>query len=116
MQPLLVEVREIAARPGGRAFEAVERVRVLSLPLRSRLQVELRPEPRARRIAFETRAALGIRLDGAFALEALGERRTAVRESVDVRCALPLRAFVVAQARRAQRSLLANLKGRLEGS
>jgi len=115
LQPLLVEVREVAAAPGARAFEAVERVRVLALPLRSRLHVELRPDPQARRVGFATRAPLGIRLDGAFALEALAEGRTAVRESVDVRCAAPLRGFVVAQAMRAQQALLANLKRRLEG-
>jgi len=115
LQPLLVEVREVEAAPGARAFEAVERVRVLALPLRSRLHVELRPDPQARGVAFATRAPFGIRLDGAFALEALGEKRTAVRESVSVRCGAPLLGFVVAQAMRAQEALLANLKRRLEG-
>jgi hypothetical protein len=109
-------VREVAAPPGARAFDAVERVRAFGLPLRSRLRVELRPEREARRVGFATQAALRIRLAGDFALDALGAERTAVRESVTVHCPSPLRAFVVAQARGAQQALLANLKRRLESS
>lgn len=114
LQPLLVEVREVDASPGARAFDAVERVRALGISLRSRLRVELRPERDGARVAFATRAPLGIRLSGAFALEALTPARTAVRESVALRCAPPLRGFVLAQAIRAQEALLANLKRRLE--
>jgi hypothetical protein len=114
LQPLLVEVREVAAPGGARAFEAVEVVRALGVPLRSRLRVELRPEVAAQRVAFATRAPLGIALTGEFALEALGAERTAVRESVTLRCSRLLRPFVVAQATRAQEALLANLKQRLE--
>lgn len=114
LQPLLVEVREVAAPGGVRAFEAVEVVRALGVPLRSRLRVELRPELAAQRVAFATRAPLGIALAGEFALRALGAGRTAVHESVTLRCARLLRPFVAAQARRAQEALLANLKQRLE--
>ena len=116
LQPLLVEVREVPAAPGARAFDALERVRALGLPLWSRLRVELRAEEKARRVAFATRAALGIRLTGAFELAALAAGRTAVRETVSVRCPRLLRPFVVAQARGAQRALLENLKQRLEAS
>ena len=114
LQPLLVEVREVAAPGGARAFEAVEVVRALGVPLRSRLHVELRPERAAQRVCFATRAPLGIALAGEFALLALGAGRTAVRESVTLRCARPLRRFVARQAVRAQEALLANLKRRLE--
>ncbi|HTY16461.1 MAG TPA: hypothetical protein VMH82_01910 [Myxococcota bacterium] len=108
-------MREVRAPPRARAFDAVERVPLLGLPLRSRLHVELRPDREARCVAFATRAALGIRLRGGFSLEALATDRTAVRESVAIECPRALRAFVVARARDAQRALLANLKQRLEG-
>jgi hypothetical protein len=114
LQPLLVEVREVDAPPGARAFDAVERVQALGVPLRSRLRVELRPDREGACVAFATRAPLGIRLSGAFALEALAPARTAVRESVALRCPPPLRRLVLAQAIRAQEALLANLKRRLE--
>ena len=45
LQPLLTSVREIAASEGARAFEAMERIRVLGpLSMLSWLRVELRPD------------------------------------------------------------------------
>jgi hypothetical protein len=115
LQPLLVEVREVAAPAGARAFEAVERVRLLGrIPLRSRLRVELAPDRAARRVHFATRAPLGIRLEGAFALEEAGPGATRVHEMVTLAAPRGLHAWVRAQAVRAQEALLANLKQRLE--
>jgi hypothetical protein len=114
LQPLLASVREIAGPPGARAFAASERVPVTGwLTLPSRLRVELRPDAEGRRIAFATRAPLGVRLAGAFdVIESDGATR--VVESVELRCARWLRGFVVPAAIRAQEALLANLKRRLE--
>jgi hypothetical protein len=114
LQPLLRSVREVAGREGARCFEAVERVPLFAgLSLPSRLRVELVPADDRTRVAFHTRAPLGIRLDGAFALRAVANG-TEVRETVALRCARGLRGFVAPQAMRAQEALLANLKRRLE--
>lgn len=116
LQPLLTEVREIAAAPGVRAFEAVERVPLLGpIAAKNRLRVELTARPDAQRIDFATRAPLGIRLEGAFALAANGAT-TCVTESVALRCPVLLRRFVLREAIRAQESLLANLKRRIEAA
>jgi hypothetical protein len=116
LQPLLTEVREVAAAPGARAFEAVERV-VLFGPITKRnlLRVELSPLPVENRIDFATSAPLGIRLDGAFAFQQEGTA-TRVTESVALRCPFWLKRFVLQEATRAQEALLANLKRRLEVS
>jgi len=115
LQPLLTDVREIASAPDTRAFEATERVRILGpIALRSRLHVELRLDPERARIAFATRAPLGIRLHGDFTLAPV-ETGTRVVESVTVECPRWLAGFVLPQAMRAQEALLANLKRRLEG-
>lgn len=114
LQPLLTSVREIAAGEGARAFEAMERVRLLGpLSMLSWLRVELRPDAEAGRIAFATSARLGVRLAGAFSLCSEGSR-TRVRQSVELYCAAWLRAFVLPRAMRAQQALLENLKQRLE--
>jgi len=114
LQPLLVDVREIAAPPGARAFEAIERVPLLGrLAARSRLRVELLPMPARHRIEIATRGPLGIRLVGAFDLDG-GSATTHVRESIVLRCPLPLGRFARREAIRAQEALLANLKQRLE--
>jgi hypothetical protein len=114
LQPLLTAVREVAGPDATRCFEAVERVPLLAgWTLPSRLRVELAPSADATRVAFRTRAPLGIRLIGSFDLdEASGG--TSVRESVELRCARLLRGFVAPRAMRAQEALLANLKRRLE--
>jgi len=114
LQPLLTGVEELPGADGARVFSATERVPVLGpLRLPSRLRVELRPDAARRRIEFATRAPLGIRLRGAFALSeaAAGTR---VVESVELTCARWLRGFVAPQAIRAQEALLANLKRRIE--
>ena len=54
-----------------------------------------------------------MRLAGAFSLCSEG-RCTLVRQSVELHCATWLRGFVLPRAMRAQESLLANLKHRLE--
>jgi hypothetical protein len=114
LQPLLTEIREIDAAPGARAFEAVERVPLFgSFAVRNRLVVELVPMQSQQRVDFATRAPLGIRLAGTFALQAEGAA-TRVRESVELRCPFGLRRFVRREAIRAQQALLANLKRRLE--
>jgi hypothetical protein len=114
LQPLLTSVQEIAASEGARAFEAMERVRVLGpLSMLSWLQVELRPDAAASRIAFATRASLGVRLAGAFSLCSDGSC-TRVRQSVELHCSRWLRGFVLPRAMRAQEALLSNLKQRLE--
>jgi hypothetical protein len=116
LQPLLTEVREVAAAPGHRAFEAVERVALLGpIAVKNHLRVELTPGPAENRIDFATRAPLGIRIEGAFALEAEGTA-TRVTESVALCCPFWLTRFVVREATRAQEALLANLKRRLEAS
>lgn len=114
LQPLVTSVRELASAPGTRSFAATERVPIVGpFVLPSRLRVELRPDPAAQRIAFATRAPLGIRLRGAFDVtETAGATR--VVESVEVDCAGWLRGFVLPAAIRAQEALLANLKQRLE--
>jgi Polyketide cyclase / dehydrase and lipid transport len=115
LQPLLASVRELAGADGVRVFAATERVPLVGpLALPSRLRVELRPDRAAQRIAFATRAPLGIALRGAFAL-AEADGATRVVESVELACAGWLRRFVLPQAIRAQEALLANLKRRLEG-
>ena len=116
LQPLLTEVREVAAGQGARAFEAIERV-VLFGPIakRNRLRVELTPLPAEQRIGFATRAPLGIRVDGAFAFQQQGTA-TRVTESVALTCPTWLRGFVLREAIRAQEALLANLKRRIEAS
>jgi hypothetical protein len=79
----------------------------------NRLVVELVPLPSQSLVTFATRAPLGIRLSGAFSLQA--ERAaTRVRESVLLHCPLVLRRFVLREAIGAQEALLANLKKRLE--
>ncbi len=114
LQPLLTEIREIDAEPGARVYEAIERVALLGpVAVRNRLIVELRPLPAQQRIAFATRAPLGIRVSGDFSLQAEGAA-TRVRESVLLRCPLLLRRFVLREAIGAQEALLANLKRRLE--
>ncbi|MBS1104751.1 MAG: hypothetical protein H6Q91_253 [Deltaproteobacteria bacterium] len=114
LQPLLTEVREVPAAAGVRAFEAVERVPLLGrIAVRNHLRVELTPLPEQDRIAFTTRAPLGIELVGAFGIHA-EEAATRVRESVRIHCPLVLRRFVEREAIRAQQALLANLKRRLE--
>lgn len=114
LQPLLTSVRELAGAPGTRTFAATERVPLVgALALPSRLRVELRPDAAAQRIAFATRAPLGIRLRGAFAVTEV-DGATRVVESVEVECAGWLRNFVLPAAIRAQEALLANLKQRLE--
>ena len=114
LQPLLAEVREVPAAAGVRAFEAVERVPLLGrIAMRNRLRVELTPLPAQDSIRFATRAPLGIWLVGAFDLHAEGPA-TRVRESVQLHCPLVLRRFVAREAIRAQETLLANLKRRLE--
>lgn len=114
LQPLLTEVREIAAAPGVRAFEAVERVRLLGpIAKKNLLRVELTPRPEAQRIDFATRAPLGIRVDGAFAFAASGTT-TRVTESVVLHCPALLKRFVLREAIGAQEALLANLKQRIE--
>lgn len=116
LQPLLTEVREVAAAPGVRAFEAVERVSLLGpIAVKNHLRVELTPRPAEHRIGFATRAPLGIRIEGAFALEADGTA-TRVTESVALRCPFWLTRFVLRQATQAQEALLANLKRRIEAS
>lgn len=114
LQPLLRDVREVAAAPGMRAFEAVEHVRVLgALTVKNLLRVELTPSPAQDRVGFATRAPLGVRLRGTFALEDAGSL-TRVRESVSLVCPWLLARFVVREATLAQEALLANLKRRLE--
>ena len=116
LQPLLTEVREVAAAPGVCAFEAVERVALLGpIAVNNRLRVELTPRAAAHRIGFATRAPLGIRIEGAFALDAMGTT-TRVTESVVLRCPFWLSRFVLREATRAQEALLANLKRRIEAS
>ena len=115
LQPLLTAIRELPAAHGARAFAATERVPLVGpLALPSRLRVELRPDRAARRIAFATRAPLGISLRGAFAL-ADTDGATHVALSIELTCAGWLRAFVLPQAIHAQEALLANLRRRLEG-
>jgi hypothetical protein len=114
LQPLLTEIRELDAQPGMRAYEAIERVVLLGpIATKNRLVVELAPLPAQHRIAFATRAPLGIRLSGDFALQAEGAT-TRVRESVLLQCPRLLRSFVLREAIHAQEALLANLKRRLE--
>jgi hypothetical protein len=116
LQPLLTEVHEVAAAPGIRAFEAVERVVLLGpIAVKNHLRVELTPRPAEHRIGFATRAPLGIRIEGGFALEMDGTA-TRVTESVTLRCPFWLSRFVVREAIRAQQALLANLKRRIEAS
>lgn len=116
LQPLLTEVEDQPGPDGARVFAATERVPLFGgLALPSRLRVELRPDPVRSRIAFATRAPLGIRLRGAFALSAAAGA-TRVVESVEIECARWLRGFVAPQAIRAQEALLANLKRRLEAA
>jgi hypothetical protein len=115
LQPLLTSVRELPGADGTRVFAATERVPIAGpIALPSRLRVELRPDRAARRIAFATRAPLGIALRGAFDLAETGGA-TRVVESVELACAGWLRGFVLPQAIHAQEALLANLKRRLEG-
>jgi hypothetical protein len=114
LQPLLRSVREVESAPGTRTFVATERVPLFGpLALPSRLRVELRPDADRHRVAFATRAPLGIRLRGAFALAA-ADGATRVVESVELDCAGWLRSFVLPAAIQAQEALLANLKQRLE--
>jgi hypothetical protein len=114
LQPLLASVREVPGVHGARCFEAVERVPIAAgWTLPSRLRVELHPDAAGTRVAFRTRAPLGIRLTGAFELADAGGD-TLVRESVELRCAQLLAGFVAPQAIHAQEALLANLKRRLE--
>lgn len=114
LQPLLTDVREVASGPDTRAFEAAERVRILGpIAVRNRLRVELRLDPAHARIGFATRAPLGVRLDGDFALTA-ADAGTRVVESVTVACPRWIAGFVLRQAIGAQEALLANLKRRLE--
>ena len=116
LQPLLTEVREVAAAPGVRAFEAIERVALLGpIAVKNHLRVELTPRPAEQRIGFATRAPLGIRIEGGFTLEMDGTA-TRVTESVALHCPFWLSRFVVREAIRAQEALLANLKRRLEAS
>jgi len=116
LQPLLTEVREVAAAPGVRAFEAVERVVLFGpIAVKNHLRVELTPRPAEQRIGFATRAPLGIRIEGGFALEAEGTA-TRVNESVALRCPFGLSRFVLREATRAQDALLANLKRRIEAA
>lgn len=116
LQPLLTSVREIAASEGARAFEAMERIRLLGpLSMLSWLRVELHPDAAEGRIRFATRAGLGVRLAGAFSLCSEGSC-TRVRQSVELHCAAWLRRFVLPRAMRAQQALLANLKQRLEST
>jgi hypothetical protein len=114
LQPLLVEVRERPALPDRRVFDAVERIVLLGpIALRSRIRVELAPDPSAGLVAFATRAALGIALRGAFRVEPQG-RGARVVESVALACPRCLRRFVAPRAVAAQEALLANLRARLE--
>lgn len=117
LQPLLEAVRELEARaPGTRRFEAVERVRVPGLPgrrLRNRIETVLRAFPDEARVAFLTRSRPGLLLRGEFRLSLAGDG-TRVEEDVVLRCPLGLRRFVVREACRAQRALVARLKARLE--
>ena len=114
LQPLLTEVREVAAGQGARAFEAVERVVLFGpIAVRNRLRVELTPRPAEQRIGFATRAPLGIRVDGAFAFQQAGTA-TRVTESVALTCPIWLGRFALREAIRAQEALLANLKRRIE--
>jgi len=114
LQPFLVEIEEQPPAGGARTFAATERVPLLGpLAIPSRLRVELRPDAARGRVAFATRAPLGVRLRGAFALSEVAGR-TRVVESVELACPRWLRGFVVRRAIRAQETLLANLKQRLE--
>lgn len=115
LQPLLVEVREEPATAGRRAFAAVERV-ALAGPLawRSRIRVELAPDPAVRTVGFATRAALGIALEGAFHVEPGADGGARVVQRVALTCPPLLRRFVAARAIAAQEALLANLRARLE--
>ena len=115
LQPLLTDVREVAAGQGARAFEAIERVALLGpIAVKNRLRVELTPRPEQQRIGFATRAPLGIRIEGGFALAADGTA-TRVTESVALRCPFWLSRFALREAIHAQEALLDNLRRRLEG-
>ena len=84
LQPLLTAVHEVGSAAGTRAFAATERVPVVGpFALSSRLRVELRPDADGKRVAFATRAPLGIRLRGAFETSWLrGSRRAISRMAV----------------------------------
>jgi len=85
------------------------------IAVKNHLRVELTPRPAEQRIGFATRAPLGIRIEGGFALEAEGTA-TRVTESVALRCPFGLSRFVLREATRAQQALLANLKRRIEAA
>lgn len=114
LQPLLTSVQERTDDGGARVFEARERVPIAGpLAITNRLVVALRPDPAARRIAFDSRAPLGIRLAGAFELAEEGAA-TRVREVVALRCPALLVWYVLPEAVAAQEALLARLRERLE--
>lgn len=120
LQPLLVAVEERAAgAEGGRAFDAIERIRLLGvLPVRNRIHVEIVPVSPPERIDFHAHSPLGpVSVRSRFTLVPEGAGACTVREEVEVGVAgwlALLRGAIVGQATRAQEGLLRSLRLRLE--
>ena len=119
LQPLLVEITEIErgadadGRPT-RTFRSIEKLRLLGvIPYRNAITTQMTLSRENERIEFEVHSPGGVTLRNAFAFS--GENGSCVlHDEVTLECPAFLRSFVVNEATKAHRTMLENLKRRLE--
>jgi hypothetical protein len=119
LQPLLIDVREVERseqRPASRVYEATERISLFGVPgwrIRIRVRVELTQPDEI--IEFRASGAPGIMVFSRFTLVPT-HTGTAIHQRYRAEVPALLRPIVGRIARRAQVTLLANLKRRLEAA
>jgi hypothetical protein len=119
LQPLLVEVTETdrsadsRGRPT-RTFRSVEKLRLFRfIPYRNAITTRMTLATPNERIECEVASPGGVTLRNAFTLHPDGSD-VLVGDEVTIECPSWLRGFVVAEAKKAHRRLLQNLKRRME--
>jgi ligand-binding SRPBCC domain-containing protein len=119
LQPLLIEVRETDRGADGqgrptRTFRAVEKLRLFRfIPYRNAITTRMTLAAPNERIECEVDSPGGVSLRNAFTLRPDGGD-VVVEDAVTIDCPAWLRGFVVAEAKKAHRRLLQNLKRRME--
>ena len=120
LQPLLIEVLDTArgadnnGRPT-RTFRSIERLRLLGMiPYRNSITTKMTLSRKNERIDFEVHSPGGVTLRSAFAFSS-DDGCCLLRDQVMLECPALLRSFVVNEATKAHRTMLENIKHRLEG-
>jgi ligand-binding SRPBCC domain-containing protein len=119
LQPLIIEVTETGrgedatGRPT-RTFRAVEKFRLLGfLPYRNAITTHMTLTQPNQRIDCDVKSPGGVRLRNAYVLRTDGGE-SVVDDEVAIDCPRLHARFVAAEARKAHRRLLSNLKQRME--